>query len=141
MHVLPSPLPTLHAFAFGVARTDETRASLSASGELDLAATQDLVEMLAAQEAAGRTFIRLDLSAVTFMDCSCLGILVGAHYRLRAAGGQLILTSSSGPVTRLLSATHLEDVLLADADSAPERVPLPRVPPKERPVENAGTAS
>ena len=76
------------------------------------------------------------------MDCSCLGVLVAAHYRLRAARGQLILTCSSGPVVKLISLTHLEDTLLAtiDGDLPAGVVPLPLPAPTEQLISNGGAA-
>jgi anti-anti-sigma factor len=141
MHVVSRPPPPLAAYSFAVVRVDETRASLSAAGELDLAAVDDLVAALSAHERAGQVFIRLDLSAVTFMDCSCLGVLVAAHHRLRAAHGQLILTHSSGPVVNLLSITRFEDTLLATLDdSLPVELPLPRPAPTARQIRTVGIA-
>jgi|SRR5690348_5649284 len=116
MHVVRSPPSEIAAFSFAVVRVDPSRASLAAAGELDLAARDDLAALLAAEEAVGRTFIRLDLSKVTFMDCSCLGTLVAAHCRLLNRGGQLILTDVSGPVTRLLRATELAGRLLSTCE-------------------------
>lgn len=142
MDVLRSPSQALAAYSFAVVRVDHSRASLSAAGELDLAAVEELTALLAAHEGAGHAFIRLDLSAVTFMDCSCLGVLVAAHYRLRARHGQLILTCSSGPVIKLLSVTHLEDVLLASVDGnlPVERVPAQRAVPTYEPIPNGASA-
>jgi len=136
MHVLRSPPPTFSAYSFAVIRVDASRASLSASGELDLAALDDLTELMESQAVAGRTFIRLDLSGVTLLDCSCLSALVAMHHRLRAASGQLILTSASGPVVRLLSLTHLQDTLLTTTglESAVDLTPWPRLVPAQRAV-------
>jgi len=112
MHVVQKFSSGTAPFSFAVVRVDPSRASLSAAGELDLAAVHDLAATLAVQEAAGRTFIRLDLSQVSFLDCTCLAVLVSAHNRLRAAGGQLILTDVSRPVVRLLTVTELVHKLL-----------------------------
>jgi anti-anti-sigma factor len=99
-------------FALTVDRFDPDHASLRAAGELDLAAAGPLADLLhQTVEVAGRRFIRLDLSEVAYMDCSCLGVLVGAHCRLRAIGGQLTLTSVSGAVDRLVRLTHLDQRL------------------------------
>lgn len=143
MHVLRGPAAvSADTFSVAVDRTDASRASLSASGELDLAAVQDLGGLLAKHEGAGRTFICLDLSAVTFMDCSCLRILVDAHVRLRAAGGQLILARPSGPVLRLLSVTHLDGTLLAavDGDLPVDLMSRPGAAWSEQLVSNDGAA-
>jgi len=116
MQVVPSPPADPGAFSFAVAGSDPSRVSLTATGELDLAAVGDLAALLALHEAAGRTFIRLDLSAVTFMDCSCLGVLVGVHHHLDQRKGQLILTDVSAPVARLLAVTGLSAELLVTTE-------------------------
>ncbi len=143
-----SALPSLPAetdappFAFSVVRLDSNRASLSASGELDLAAVEDFAAMLSAHHAAGRTFIRLDLSGVTFIDCSCLGVLVTVHHRLRHDHGQLILTSASPAVMSLLKATDLEGTLLALGSERASAVafPAPRsAPPEQSPAPGGGS--
>jgi anti-anti-sigma factor len=108
-------------------------ASLRAAGDLDLAAAWALSDLLhRTGEITGHKFIRLDLWAVAFMDCSCLGVLVGAHCRLQAVGGQLTLTSVSGPVDRLVRLTHLDQKLLTveelNTPTGPG-VPRPRQPP------------
>jgi anti-sigma B factor antagonist len=116
MQVVPSPSADPPAFWFAVARSDSSRVSLAATGELDLAAVEDLAALMALHEAAGRTFFRFDLSGVTFMDCSCLGVLVGVHHRLNLRQGQLILTDVSAPVARLLAVTGLAARLLVTSE-------------------------
>ena len=118
MHSVPSDLLDDSPPSFEVVRVSGSRASLRAAGELDLAAVEGLSSILAAQLAAGRRFIRLDLSAVTFIDCSCLGVLVAAHHRLRGTRGQLLLTDVSGPVVRLLDLTGMAAVLLTTSTPA-----------------------
>ena len=113
MQVLSIP-PVVSAFSFDVVRAGPGRTTVCAVG---LAAVRALRELTVAAESAGRASVHLDLSAVTFMDCAFLGALVGAHQRLRAAGGQLVLASLSGPVTRLFSAAHLDSTFHTGACS------------------------
>ncbi len=117
MHAVPRPLSSAASFMLAIVRTDRSRASLAAAGELDLAAVDDLAAVLASQEAAGRKFIRVDMSAVTFMDCSCLGVLVGVHRRLAAVRGQLVLSDPSTPVLRLFVLTGLTEQMLTTPTS------------------------
>lgn len=110
----PSPSPSGDpCFALTVHRTNDRRAVLVASGELDLSAAADLSDFLGAHEAVGRTIVQLDLSGVTFIDSSCLGVLLDTHRRLLAAPGRLILSSISPAVATLLKATRLEKTLLS----------------------------
>jgi anti-sigma B factor antagonist len=55
--------------------------------------------------------LRLDLSAVDFIDSSGLRIVVNAHRELEGAGHRLVVTRASDAVTRLLEITGLTDHL------------------------------
>lgn len=106
------------AYELIVGDLDPPRAVVRAVGELDLAAREDLTEVLRQENAASGAVVRLDLSEVTFLDCSCLGVLVGAHHRYRERDGLLLLTGVGGPVARLLRVTRLEDTLFIVPDDA-----------------------
>lgn len=96
------------------------RAAICAAGEFDLAAREALTEVLRDQEEAHRRVVRLDLSQVTFLDCSCLGVLVTAHQRLLELHGLLVLTGVEAQVARMLRLTGLDDYFFTDrADHDP----------------------
>jgi anti-sigma B factor antagonist len=109
LETLPAEPDT--AFALTVVDLDPMRASLRAVGEFDLAAREDLAELLQQQETARRRIVWLDLSQVTFLDCSCLGVLVASHHRLLALHGLLVLTGVDAHVARMLKITGLDDRL------------------------------
>jgi anti-anti-sigma factor len=77
-----------------------------------LALTQDNAFVLdgllrrAAAEAGGRDLV-LDFSNVTVVSSAGLGVLVGLHNRLRAAGGRLVLRDLDNAVYEVFEATHL----------------------------------
>jgi anti-sigma B factor antagonist len=110
-------------------RQSHTRAVVRAVGEWDLANADILAEMFEAHQKAGRRFVRLDLSALTFLDCACVSVLVTAHRRLLAAGGTLVLTGVTRRVLRLLSLAGLDDVLLSTSLSELEIVDNRRIVP------------
>jgi anti-sigma B factor antagonist len=60
---------------------------LVARGEIDFAASPQLRERIAEDMSAGRRRLVLDLSRVTFLDSTAIGVLVGAAMRLREHGG------------------------------------------------------
>jgi anti-sigma B factor antagonist len=60
---------------------------LTVTGELDLAVRDDLRAALAPLTG----HVTVDLSAVTFVDSSAIGVIAGAHRRLTRAGGTLRL--------------------------------------------------
>ncbi|MGW2255322.1 STAS domain-containing protein [Kitasatospora sp. NPDC001660] len=83
-----------------------------AGGEIDLATAPRLrCRLGAAFEAHGE--VVLDLSEVTFMDCSGLGVLVQARHLADQYGGRLVLRGVGRPVAKLLKLTSLSRRLAA----------------------------
>ncbi|WP_433259563.1 STAS domain-containing protein (plasmid) [Streptosporangium sp. CA-135522] len=77
-------------------------------GEIDLA-TADLLEAMLDQALiAGARWVEADLTRVPFMDCSGLGVLIGAKQRLQQSGGTLTLSGLGPAVQRLLWAAGLD---------------------------------
>jgi anti-anti-sigma factor len=103
---------------------DPLRATIRAAGELDLAARDPLAELLRQQQTAGRRVIRLDLSEVIFLDCSCVGVVVAAHRRFLELHGLLVLADINASVARMLRLTGLEDSLFIEPARATPSRPL-----------------
>lgn len=78
-------------------------------GELDLLDADDIAAMLAAAVVRNPLVI-LDLTALTFIDCYALGVLVRVRTQARQAGGDLLLAAPHGWVLRALTLTKLTDV-------------------------------
>lgn len=117
-------------FEFTVVGLDRLRAAICAVGELDLAARDALIDVLKQQDDASRQFVHLDLSGVTFIDCSCLSVLIASHHRLRARRGLLIISGVNALVARVLKLSSHGDLLfVVPADHNPfGTVPMPRAP-------------
>jgi anti-sigma B factor antagonist len=81
-------------------------------GEIDMQTVPPLRECLA--ELSGTVVV--DLSEVTFLDSSGMGVLAGQHNRLEKEGGTLRLREPQDLVRRVLEITGL-DVFLEDRDS------------------------
>jgi len=97
------------------------RCTLRAAGELDLAAADQLRAVLNQQCESGPCLLLLDLSAVTFLDCTCLGALVQAHHHHLAAHGTLRLTGVGHPVERLLTLSDLGQTLFTSFEQPAAR--------------------
>jgi anti-sigma B factor antagonist len=69
---------------------DADVAVVVAAGEIDFAASPQLKERIAEQVDAGRRRLLLDLSTVTFIDSTAIGVLMGAEMRVRALDGGLL---------------------------------------------------
>ncbi|HZQ56576.1 MAG TPA: STAS domain-containing protein [Acidimicrobiales bacterium] len=87
--------------------TGET-ATLAISGDVDIATAPGLREQLERLEAPN---VVVDLSGVTFIDSTGLGVLVGALKRAKEAGGQLTLRSPSRSTRKVLDITGLSQLV------------------------------
>lgn len=84
------------------------------SGELDLAAKDELERALAAACSEPGVRVSVDASFLSFIDAACLGVLAGCDDGLRADGREgLLIYGASDRVERVLSITQLTG-LLAD---------------------------
>jgi anti-anti-sigma factor len=106
--------------------TDRTLISLT--GEIDVDSTPLLRETVASCLLDGVRGIDIDLTAVTFCDCSGVNALLSAARRAAAAGGTVRVHHPPPMLVRLFALTGA-DVLVAAAPAAPVRSGLaPAVP-------------
>lgn len=70
-------------------------------GQADVSA-QAMSEALAAEAARAPQLLILDLSRLSFIDSSALGVIIRTHRALRGNGGKLVLVNPSPPVARIL---------------------------------------
>ncbi|QMU78360.1 STAS domain-containing protein [Streptacidiphilus sp. PB12-B1b] len=82
-----------------------------ARGELDLATAPHFEAALAAHLRNRPQTLTIDLSAVTFIDCAGLNVLLRARVHARRSQTDLHLDPISRPVTRLLTLTDNLDLL------------------------------
>lgn len=97
---------------------------VTVSGELDIVTGEELRSRLHAALAPAHTVL-IDLSGVTFLDCSGLRVLLWARRQAAAMGARLLLHAPSPAVARLLATTHLESAFTLFAPSDGERPLLP----------------
>jgi anti-sigma B factor antagonist len=85
---------------------------VSVAGEIDLFTAPKLREQFLAALDDGTTTDRLlvDLTRVSFMDSTGLGVLIGALRRMNERDGRMALVCSEGPVLRVLELTRLNEV-------------------------------
>ena len=84
---------------------DDAGAVVTAVGQLDLAVKDELRDVL--QPLTGDVVV--DLSEVSFVDSSAIGVLVGAHRRLTENGGNLRLRNPQDMPRRVLEIVGLKD--------------------------------
>ena len=97
---------------------------VSVSGEIDVHSGPSLREHLLRALASGERYLVVDLSGVSFLDSSGLGVLVTAHKRARAADGVMRLACCQPAVATIFQITALDRAFsihdtVEDAVSAP----------------------
>ena len=113
------PLPALAGTAPGPGATGPAcrvevlvpGAVVRLSGRLDVAAAADVRMALVDALVDGNGELVLDVAALTGLDATGLGVLVGGHRRAQREGRVLVLRDVSAPVARLLFLTRLDKVL------------------------------
>ena len=81
-----------------------------ADGELDVSTAPQLRQTITTALDQGDGRVIIDLTAVTFMDSTTLGVLIGAHNKVREIGGALGLVCPDDRVRRVFSITGLDKV-------------------------------
>ena len=80
-------------------------------GRFDAKAASEVRQLLQQVMDFGYHNLLIDMSAVTFMDSSGLGVLISALRKCRAAGGNLSLCCLPESVALVLRLTSMEKVL------------------------------
>ena len=80
---------------------------LSLGGELDIATTPTVRSAIDAAIAGGAKRIIVDLTGLSFIDSTGLGVLIGGLRRARENDGRVVLVATEGRILRLLRVTGL----------------------------------
>ncbi len=80
------------------------------TGEIDIATCRTMRDALAT--GLGPVHLEVDMSAVTFIDASGIGVLLAARRLAVDAGGSLTLRAPSWAVRRLTGVLGLDEVLV-----------------------------
>ena len=83
---------------------------IAPAGELDLYVAPELKQHLLGAIAAGARLVVVDLSQVTFVDSTTLGVLIGGVRRLRAGDGRLSVVISDPSILRTFELSGLDRV-------------------------------
>jgi anti-sigma B factor antagonist len=100
------------AIDFGISdrAVDADTHVVSVSGEVDLFTAPEFKQRVMAPIAAGVDHVIVDLMNTTFIDSSSLGVLIGAHRRLKARGGRLIVACDNESIVKTFRITGLDGV-------------------------------
>jgi anti-sigma B factor antagonist len=86
-------------------------AQVTLVGELDMATARDLDAALSPLVSDGPSYLRLDISALSFMDIGGLHAVIAASESARTDGFELEITPGPEPVQRLFRLTGTESQL------------------------------
>jgi anti-sigma B factor antagonist len=91
-------------------KVDDDTHVVSVSGEIDLFTAPEFKQRMSAPIEEGRSNLIVDLSRTTFIDSSSLGVLIGAHRRLKLRGGSLIVVCDDEAIAKTFKITGLDGV-------------------------------
>jgi anti-sigma B factor antagonist len=107
-------------FAISDRKVDAATHVVAVSGEIDLFTAPEFKQRMSAPIDAGCSNLVVDLRATTFIDSSSLGVLIGAHRRLKLRGGSLVVVCDNEAIVKTFRITGLDGVftLAASLDDA-----------------------
>jgi anti-sigma B factor antagonist len=91
-------------------KVDDDTHVVAVSGEIDLFTAPEFKQRVSAPVDEGRTHVIVDLTETTFIDSSSLGVLIGAHRRLRRLEGSLVIVCSNDAIVKTFRITGLDGV-------------------------------
>ena len=91
-------------------RQSGDRTVIEVKGEIDVYTAPVLREEISTLVDADHTTIVVDLTQVSFMDSTGLGVLVGALKKVRTLGGDLALVISEEKILKVFRITALTQV-------------------------------
>src|ERR687893_943894 len=93
---------------------------VAVTGEIDLFTAPEFKQRISVPIDAGCSNVIVDLRATTFIDSSSLGVLIGAHRRLKLRGGSLVVVCDNEAIVKTFRITGLDGVfsLVSSLDDA-----------------------
>ena len=98
------------AFSIEDRPVDDDTHVIAVTGEIDLFTAPEFKQRVSAPIDEGRTSVIVDLTETTFIDSSSLGVLIGAHRRLRRLQGSLAIVCSNEAIIKTFRITGLDGV-------------------------------
>jgi anti-sigma B factor antagonist len=83
---------------------------IAARGEIDLFTAPELKQVLTDAIEGGQRRIAIDLSEVSFLDSTALGVLIGAVKRLRSREGALAIVNVDENISKTFEITGLDQI-------------------------------
>jgi anti-sigma B factor antagonist len=106
---------------FSVSVGDAGTTKLSIVGELDIVSVVDLRAAIEELLAGRPARVEVDLSALRLLDSSGVGVLVSLYKRVRAQGGQVVMSGLRDQPLAVFRLLRLDRVMLG-ADTLGQKV-------------------
>ena len=97
-------------FEISERRIDDATRLIAVGGEIDLFTAPEFKQRISVPIDAGCAHVVVDLSKTTFIDSSSLGVLIGAHRRLKLRGGALTVVCDNEAIVKTFRITGLDGV-------------------------------
>ena len=97
-------------FAIEDRRIDAAIHVVAVTGEVDLFTAPEFKQRVMAPIAAGSERVIEDRTATTISDSSSMARLIGAHRRMKARGGRLIVACDNTGIVKTFRITGLDSV-------------------------------
>lgn len=111
MRVTSDPTVKMSGMQLVIETTEDAQTlTLAGHGEIDFATLDTLTSELVKAANSDVETVVVDLEQVTYIDSSGLGVLVGAHKRLKAQGRALVLRVADNEMIKLLKLTGLDQL-------------------------------
>ena len=91
-------------------QVDERTQVVSVRGEIDLFTAPEFKQRMGRPIDDGIQRLIVDLSSTTFIDSSSLGVLIGAHRRLKQRNGSLVVVCDNDAIVKTFKITGLDGV-------------------------------
>ena len=97
-------------FSVETEAVDDATHLVVVTGEIDLFTAPEFKAAVARPIDAGGDRVIVDLTGVTFIDSSSLGVLIGAHKQIVARGGALVIVCDDRAIVNTFKITGLDGV-------------------------------
>ena len=91
-------------------RLDDAIHLVGVRGEIDIFTAPEFKTLISGAIDREASVVVVDLSGATFIDSSSLGVLIGAHKRLKLREGSLTVVADHRPIVNTFKVTGLDGV-------------------------------
>ena len=95
-----------------------TSALVTVRGDFDVQVAEQVAERLADVEESEPELLVMDLSGLSFLDSSGMGVIAAAHARARSAGRRFVVVNPPYGVRRAFEISALDEVIPIAEDVA-----------------------